>query len=269
MKKGFIVPLILLGTVSILLVLWFYFNGRYTKISDKKFLKEESFQQSLTDKCEIIRADNAIEQIQLADLPININTAVIKIDYNSDPANPITFPIICEHAYEGINDRYVVINNTLDEQIVIYDHRSNWSTGGATLGQGTISVDGANNVDSSKNDKVVDILLGLEDNYSGEFIVGEVPIIISGKKWIEINNGGVVFVNVRRNGIPKDDARLIKILQNYSEPSQKIPGTRKITRVHEAQLAIWDTFFRSDQIGNPEKENMQMVNDSLDAFTKR
>ncbi len=303
LSKSLAVALFLVFPLIGFLLALLFFGGYYFGIyqgkkenvlsSKNKNSYGSTFQEILADRCRVIQArpNNILRQIAQNDLPFKIDTKVIKINYKSEIDNPITYPIVCDPGggssdpNKNLGHYSLIINNTMGQKIFAYDHHSH----GDISYPYNITVNGLGEDEDEtifkynsksnfgifrENDTRMSIFLQSGFGGWGSTLNGS-SVTVAGTKWLELPDGGIYYIRVEKEAIPSNDPRLIAILTKYSNGNWVANWTT-------IQKEIRNTFFKvnfinlldedinsTDNIKNPEKDNVLLTQTSINAFSAK
>jgi len=89
-----------------------------------------------------------------------------------------------------------------------------------------------------------------------------------GEKSLRLSNGETIYANYTSTAIDGDDARLVELLNNYSEPSDFEPGARELTENPENEIK--QKFFQDfSNLQTPEKNALTEIENVLKEITAK
>ncbi|MFI5205524.1 MAG: hypothetical protein ACHQVK_01150, partial [Candidatus Paceibacterales bacterium] len=240
MKKGFIIPLIIIAVVTVagLIGLGFYFSKKgsvptttnpiVTQAQPSPILTQ-TFQQILKNNCQKIDhgAGSFSFGIDLDKAPIKIDPKILTVVFQTNNSLPCTF------FDESKNSNWISVPLSDRKEITVYDINSK------DLGHGGPSYIGAlTYVIKDDGNFRVSITLAVGE---GPPLVHQIPLLMRGEKVLKLTNGETIYASYTQTAIDANDDRLIKLLNKYSESSQNFPGEKELTG--DPIVEIKSTFF--------------------------
>lgn len=222
------------------------------------------FQKTLNEKCGQIIPGDSRSFIRLEDLPVGIDTSVLRIEVTEGKTTTATNTFLCLWGNLGKN-------YALSDNLSVYDVNSEeLGHGGAPyFGFAGTEVPGIN-----------DVRLGvrLTSTDAGPQSSVDTSVVMRGVRSIRLSNGEQIFVSTDDGMISGGDPRLAETLKKYSEPiSQKelelfggSPGDLVISDFDRAQSAVAVEFFGDGlNLRSPEREKVNRLLEVLNAVSPK
>lgn len=210
------------------------------------------FQKTLNEKCGPIIPGDSRRWIRLEDLPIRIDTSVLKIGITEGKTTTATNAFLCFWGTPGKDYAF-------SDDLSVYDINSEELVGhggAAYFGFAGVEVPGKSGVRLG---------VRLTHGDAGPSFPGDTGVVMRGVRSINLSNGEQIFISADEGVIGSSDSRLVEFLKKYSEPIDSktleifggSPGDLIIEDFAGAERAVAAEFFGNGQsLGSQEREKV-------------